>query len=192
MGPGGRGSVLQGVTMQTGALAFFAAVLMAFPTQQPAGGSTAGWEAWKFLLGNWVGEGSGQPGQGTGGFSFRVDLQGKVLIRTNRADYPASKDRPAYSHQDLMVIYREAERSPTRAIYFDNEGHVINYAASASEDGTTWVFLSDAAPSRPRYRLTYTKAKDGALGIKFEIAPPGHPGSFSPYIEAKARRQAEP
>jgi len=192
MRPGGRGGALQGVTMLTGALAFFATVLMGFSAQQPAGGTTAGWEAWKYLLGNWVGEGSGQPGQGTGGFSFRVELQGKILVRTNRADYPASKDRPAFSHEDLMVIYREAEGSPTRAIYFDNAGHVIQYAASASEDGTAWVFLSDPAPSGPRYRLTYTKGTDGALGIKFEIAPPGHPDSFSPYIEAKARRQAEP
>ena len=143
-------------------------------------------------MGRWVGEGSGQPGQGSGSFSFRFDLQGKILVRNNRADYPARQDRPAFSHEDLMVIYHEGEGMPARAIYFDNEGHVINYAASASEDGTAWLFVSDPAPSRPRFRLTYTKENHGTLAIKFEIAPPGQPDSFSPYIEAKARRQGEP
>jgi hypothetical protein len=116
-------------------------------------------------------------------------LQGKVLVRKNHADYPATKDRPAFSHDDLMVIYREAEGARACAIYFDNEGHVIHYNASLSEDGTTWVFLSDPTPSAPRYRLTYTKEKNGMLGIKFEIALPGKPDAFSTYIEAQARRE---
>jgi len=174
----------------TGALMLCAAVLMSFPAQQPEPG--AGWQAWNFLLGRWVGEGSGEPGQGSGSFSFRADLQGRILVRKNRADYPATKDRPAFSHEDLMVIYHQGGGSPARAIYFDNEGHVIHYAASFSEDGTSWVFLSDPAPSAPRYRLTYTKGKDGVLGIKFEIAPPDKPDAFSTYIEARARREGGP
>jgi hypothetical protein len=172
----------------TAALLLCAAFLMG-PLAQTQAAASAGWEGWKFLLGQWVGEGSGQPGQGSGGFSFVLDLQGKVLVRKNHADYPATKDRPAFSHDDLMVIYHEAGPPAARAIYFDNEGHVIQYDASFSEDGTTWVFLSDAAPSAPRYRLTYTKEKNGMLGIKFEIAPPGKPNAFSTYIEARARRE---
>ena len=34
----------------------------------------------EFLLGNWVAEGGGAPGQGTGGFSFAPDLQGTILL----------------------------------------------------------------------------------------------------------------
>ena len=171
-----------------GAWILCAAFFMAQPAQMK-GSNPADWEGWKFLLGQWVGEGSGQPGQGSGGFTFVLDLQGKVLVRKNHADYPATKDRPAFTHGDLMVIYHEAEGSPARAIYFDNEGHVIHYDVSFSEDGSTWVFLSDPTPSAPRYRLTYTKEKTGMLGIKFEIAPPGKPEAFSTYIEARARRE---
>jgi hypothetical protein len=37
--------------------------------------------------------------------------------------------------------------------------------------------------------LTYFVTGGGALTLKFEIAPPGKPDSFSTYIEAKAKRK---
>lgn len=148
------------------------------------------WKRWEFLLGNWVGEGGGESGQGSGGFSFALDLQGKILVRKNRADYPATKERPAYSHADLMVVYPEAGTKRERAIYFDNEGHVIHYGIEFSRDGRTVVFLSDVSASAPRYRLTYAEKSAGAVTIKFEIAPPGKPDAFSKYIEAAARRES--
>jgi len=44
-------------------------------------------------------------------------------------------------------------------------------------------------PSSPRYRLTYVKTGSDTLTLRFEIAPPGKPDSFSTYIEAKAKRK---
>ena len=44
-------------------------------------------------------------------------------------------------------------------------------------------------PSAPRFRLTYTRADAARLKLKFEIAPPGKPDQFAPYIEATARRK---
>jgi len=145
------------------------------------------WDSWRFLVGDWVGEGGGQPGQGTGSFSFKPELQGKVLVRRNRADYPATKDRPEYSHEDLMVIYPEG--SSDRAIYFDNEGHVIHYTVKLSPDGKTIVFASVAEAGQPRFPLTYSKAANGALKGKFEVAPPDHPESFATYLEWTAHRK---
>jgi hypothetical protein len=81
---------------------------------------------------------------------------------------------------------------PAKAIYFDSEGHVINYAATFSNDERTLTFLSDAVPSAPRFRLSYTKGADDSMGIKFEIAPPGTPEVFKTYLEGNARRQTEP
>ena len=139
------------------------------------------WAPVSFLIGEWTGEGSGGPGNGTGGFSFLPDQNGTVLIRKNRADYPAGKDRPAFSHTDLMIVYKEGD-SKLRAIYFDTEDHVIHYTVEPAPDGKSVRFLSD------NYRLTYTKTGADTVGIKFEIAPPGKPGAFATYIEASARR----
>lgn len=146
------------------------------------------WDAWKFLIGEWVGEGSGNPGQSEGGFTFSLDLQNRILERHNYAVYPATKDRPAFRHDDLMVVYQEAGK-PTQAIYFDNEGHVIRYTAEFSKDSNSVVFASAPSASEPRYRLTNTKVGDDAIAITFEIAPPGKPDAFQQYIKASARRK---
>jgi hypothetical protein len=138
----------------------------------------------EFLVGDWVGEGSGQPGQGAGGTSVHWDLNHKILVRKNFADYPAANGRPAVSHQDLMTIYPEA--GGLRAIYFDNEGHVIHYAVTDSASGTE--FLSDLQPGAPRYRLTYKKSGSG-LKISFDIAPPGKADEFKTYTEGTLRRK---
>jgi hypothetical protein len=147
------------------------------------------WGPLQFLVGDWVGEGGGSPGQGAGEFSFHPDLQGRILVRKNFADYPASKDRPAFRHDDLTIVYRESEGAPPRAIYFDNEGHVIRYSIAVSSETNTIEFVSDASPSAPRFRLTYSKTGGDTVGIKFEMAPPGKPDAFSTYIEAKAKRK---
>ena len=154
-----------------------------------AQGTTSGWAPLEYLLGDWIGEGEGQPGQGTGEFSFHPDLQKHILVRKSYAAYPPTKDRPAYRHDDLTVIYKGSDSAPPRAIYFDNEGHVINYSISISPDQKTIEFVSDVLPSRPRFRLTYVKTGSDTLTLRFDIAPPGKPDSFSTYIEAKAKRK---
>jgi hypothetical protein len=150
------------------------------------------WKPYEFLAGDWVGEGSGEPGKGSGEFSFAWDLQKKVLVRRNRAELPAAQGRPAAVHEDIMVIYPGEPGGPHKAIYFDSESHVIEYVATVSDDKQMLTFLSGAIPSAPRFRLTYTKKDDDSVVIKFEIAPPGMPEGFKPYLEGKARRQKRP
>ena len=145
------------------------------------------WGALRYLIGNWTGEGNGSPGQGTGSFSFEPDLQGKILVRKNRAEYPATKDRQAFTHDDLMIVFREPEENSEgalRAIYFDNEGHVIRYSVAMFGDRV--VFTSEPARTAPQYRFTYERHTADEVKIKFEIAPPGK--GFSTYIEAAAKR----
>jgi hypothetical protein len=173
-------------------------VLGVFLISAAAAGAMAGsadddvWKPYEFLVGEWIGEGSGDPGKGSGGVTFSWDLQKKVLVRKNRAEFPAAQGRPAFVHEDLMVIYQSEGGGPIRAIYFDNEGHVINYAATFSDDKKLLTFLSDATPQSPRFRLTYTKEKDDLVGIKFEMAPPGKPDDFKTYLEGRARKKNGP
>ncbi|MBI3698478.1 MAG: hypothetical protein HY238_27010 [Acidobacteria bacterium] len=145
------------------------------------------WKPLRFLVGDWVAEGGGVPGRGAGSLSFQLDLEGKVLVRRNRADYPASAGRAAFHHEDLMVIYPESEGKAIRAIYFDNEGHVIRYEAEFV--GEAVRFLSEASASGPRYRLTYRKTGSDTVTVDFEIAPPGKPEAFAHYAGGAARRK---
>lgn len=160
----------------------FSAIPMKAQQQAPPN-----WNAFKFLMGEWIGEGTGMPGEGTGGFTFSPDLQNTILVRKNYADYPATKERPAFRHDDLMIVYQDGGK--TRATYYDNEQHVINYSVTFSGDSNSVIFVSDPSPSAPRFRLTNKKAGKNKISIVFEIAPPGNPDAFSRYIEASARRK---
>jgi hypothetical protein len=142
------------------------------------------WAPLAFLIGEWTGEGGGGPGQGTGEFSFQPDLGGAILVRKNVSHYPATKDKPAYSHTDLLIV-----DSTLHASYFDDEGHTIHYLVEPLPDGKGVQFLSEAQASEPRYRLTYRKTGDDRVAIRFEIAPPGEGDAFSTYIDAAAHRK---
>jgi hypothetical protein len=145
------------------------------------------WADYRFLIGEWVAE--EKPGAGSGEFSLKPDLKDKVLVRKNRASVPAANGRPAANHEDLMVIYRGPDGKRSRAIYFDSEDHVINYTVTTSNDRSTLTFLSEESPSAPRFRLSYTKAENETVKVKFEIAPPGKPNDFKTYLGGTVRRK---
>ncbi len=143
------------------------------------------WGPLQFLIGHWSGEGStADHGSGVGAFSFTPDLQGKILLRKNFAEYPEANGKPAHRHDDLMIVYHDGVSDELRAIYFDSEEHLIHYAIRPS--GNSVVFLSEGPQDAPRFRLTYTSAGPDQLKVKFEIAAPGK--DFIPYIEASAHR----
>ena len=147
------------------------------------------WASCRFLLGEWTGEGAGQPGQGKGEFRFALELQGKAIVRKNRNEIGQGPGKPPVVHEDLMVIYPPERDKPLRALYLDNEGHVIHYSLSSSENPRALTFLSDLNPSQPRFRLTYTEQSPDQVTIAFAIAPPGKPDEFKTYLEGSARRK---
>jgi len=138
----------------------------------------------RFLAGDWIAIDT--PAGETGSFTFKLAVQDRVLVRSNEANYTATPERAASRHEDLLLIY--SENGSLKADYFDSEGHVIRYAVQPRQPNAV-VFLSDPGPREPRYRLTYTVASDGVLIGSFEIAPPGSPESFKPYLSWKARRR---
>jgi hypothetical protein len=144
------------------------------------------WTPFQFLIGTWVGEGGGGPGEGRGEFSLAFDLNRQVLVRKNFSEYPAQGGRPASRHDDLMITYLDSASKQPRAIYFDSEGHTIRYAV-ATHDGSL-VYESEAGEPFPHYRFTYVPNGASRLTGKFEIAA-DRESPFKTYIDFTARKK---
>ena len=139
---------------------------------------------WTWLIGTWKGEGDGQPGKGSGTFTFAYDLDNKVITRKSHSDYPATDDKPAVIHNDLMVVYGSANGNPTKAIYFDNEAHTINYTVTYADKKI--ILLSDKIKGQPVFRLTYTMLDAETANTKFEMSADGE--KFTTYVEGKSKK----
>jgi len=142
----------------------FSAALLA----QSASTPTGRWESLRFLYGDWVAKGSGAPGTAVGDYSFHEELNGQILVRRSFAEPTAPGGA---RHEDLLVIYAATPAEPLHAIYFDSEGHVIHYTVATKPNAA--VFESDAAPTGPRYRLSYSRSGD-TLNGEFATAAPGN------------------
>jgi hypothetical protein len=136
------------------------------------------------LVGNWAGSGSGEPGKGVGGFSFTADLQGRVLVRRAHSEYPATASKPAVVHDDLMIVYADQ----SKAIYFDNEGHVIHYDVTSDPQTKTITMLSTDPSPLPRFRLVYTLAAHDELKVSFDISPTGKTEDLKTYVSGTVTR----
>jgi len=137
---------------------------------------------WGWLTGEWKGEGAGQPGQGGGTFSFSYDLGKQILVRKSHSEYPATENKPQIIHDDLMVIYTDSGEKLSRAIYFDNEGHIINYSISFTDNSV--ILTSIKVTDSPIFRLTYTLLDNGEVNTRFEMSQDGV--NFMTYIEGKS------
>jgi len=142
-------------------------------------------EPLRFLLGDWQADGGAKPGDPRGGFTFATSLQDRVIVHTNYAEYPAAAGKPASRHDDLMVLYA-SESGELRAHCYDSEGHIIRYVGTMPSAGEL-TLVSEVSPGAPRFRLTYKLDANGLLAGRFEVAPPGKPESFGPYLAWTAR-----
>jgi len=177
------------------------AAILLVPFLSQAQGQEDLWKPFRFVIGDWAGSGSGKPGPGTGEFSLKPELNNQILVRRNYNVYPDQKaeakglkqedlkimagQAKGPTHEDLMIIYPSQDLKPYRAVYFDSEGHVIRYDISSAENEL--VFLSEAEPNAPRFRLTYHKKSINSLGIDFAMAPPN--GDFHPYLSGIVTRK---
>jgi hypothetical protein len=148
------------------------------------------WDQLQFLLGSWSSPVSGQPGQGvSGSTTFSYDLDKKVLIRRSRAEFaPQPGEKAGLVHEDLLIIYQQPSESQLRAIYFDNEGHILHYSVAFPDRQPAVVFESEASGTSPRARLIYELAADGALRTEFFVAAPG--GELLSHVKGTVKRDS--
>jgi hypothetical protein len=140
---------------------------------------------WQALIGEWKGENAS--GGSSGACGFHLDLADHIMVRTNHAVLAATGGDAAKAHEDLMIIYPEAVEDKGKAVYFDNEGHVIEYDAEWSADGNTLTFLSKPSAG-PQFRLIYKKEDATSFSVIFAMAAPGQ-GSFKVYTSGKIKRE---
>jgi len=141
-------------------------------------------DKWNWILGEWIGEGSGTPGEGKGFFTFEFDLDKNIVVRKSHSEYSATNDKPKIIHDDLMVVFIDQSESNTKAIYFDNESHVINYSIIYTENSI--VLTSKKIPNMPIFRLTYTLIDQVTVDTKFEMSQDGI--NFMVYVQGKSKK----
>jgi hypothetical protein len=143
------------------------------------------WGKWNWLIGDWVGESSGAPGQGGGRFSLQPDLDGNILVRKGHAEYPATNDKPRIVHDDITIVYLDNAGHPSKAIYFDNETHVIHYAITYSENSI--LLTSGKVQGMPIFRLTYELLDTETIRVKFAMSQDGE--NFRTYTEGTCKKK---
>jgi hypothetical protein len=143
------------------------------------------WKPLDFLIGTWEArtQGGSAGASGSGTYEFRLDLRAHVLSRfssTTGCKGPADYN---CEHSDLMYVYPAGQSY--KAVYFDNEGHVIQYDVTTPSPQTA-VFLSSPDAPGPQFRLVYER-KGATMSGKFQMRMPGQP-DFRSYLEWSGNR----
>ncbi len=167
-------------------LSIASVILLMLSTVVAAQQSSPSWEKWKLLIGDWKGEGNGQPGQGEGFFSFQPGLDGNILIRKNHTVFPETSISPSKIHDDLLIVYSQSGSASQEAIYFDNEGNTIKYKVAFSDNSI--ILTSDKIAGSPRFRFTYSMTNKDTVSMAFDMASPDSPDAFRTYLSGKAER----
>ena len=157
------------------------ALAMGLHAQTPAPSKTDPFASIRFLEGTWEARTQGASAASSSGvYTFRMELGNHILARHSSTD-PGCKGPATFDceHGDLLYVYQDSAGEPLKAIYFDNEGHVIHYNVSAASPGTV-IFLSEPSPG-PRFRLVY-ELKNSIMTGKFQALMPGA-SEWNSYLE---------
>lgn len=146
------------------------------------------WAGLRFMIGSWDAKTTGgmAQAQAAGSYAFRLELRDHILARHSATAACDSEDLIDCRHSDLLYLYFDGPGQTLKAIYFDNEGHVIHYDVSTPKAGTV-VLLSEGAQPGPQYRLSY-ELLDGVMTGKFELKMPGQT-EFMSYLEWSGKRR---
>ena len=162
------------------AVVWAAARKMAAELDASTGRSALPTGAWDAFLGRWA---DPEAGGGVGGVvTFSAALDGRMLVRRG-AVMPSG----GAGHEDLMLITPEADGSGADCMYQDSEGHVIQYAATWTDDGRGLELASVPSEDSPRYRQSWRLADADTLHVSFEFAPAGG-AELAQYSQGALRR----
>lgn len=139
-----------------------------------------------FLIGDWAGTGKSEHGTtDTGTSHIEAAVGGNGLLRRDHTDVTDASGKLVESFDQIMLIYPEG--GTLHADYLDG-AHIIHYTSATIVPGQSVTFATTTTADAPTFHLTYTKAPADALGIKFEMMPPGAP-AFTTIAEGTVSRK---
>jgi hypothetical protein len=150
------------------------------------------WLLLKPFVGEWKGEGGGQPGKGKYERSYQFILNKRFIEIRNKSTYEPTTQHPnGEVHEDIGYFSYDNGRKTLMLRQFHVESFVIQYRIdSISLDKKTIVFISESIeniPSRYRAKETYRLVSDNEIEETFEIAEPNK--NFDVYSKVKLVRQ---
>lgn len=151
------------------------------------------WLPMSFFIGNWAGDGKGEPGNGKYERSYNWVLNKKFIEVNNKSTYPPSENNKQKGevHEDIGFISYDGIQKSFMLRQFHIEGFVNQYKLeSISADGKSIVFISEALENIPpgyRARETYTIITRDEFTELFEIADPGK--DFAVYSQVRLKRK---
>ena len=164
--------------------------VLAGPAASAAPPVSAKWDALHFLEGNWEArtQGGVANARGSGSYTFKPELKHHVLARRSASHEdckgPADFD---CGHHDLLYVYEDPVDGSLKAIYFDDEGHVIHYDVTTPEPSTA-ILVSTPSRTAPQFQLIY-QLKGGVMSGRFQIRMPGQ-SDWRPYLEWSGRARS--
>ena len=149
------------------------------------------WLLLKAFVGEWNGEGGGQPGKGKYERSYQFILNKRFIEIKNKSTYEPTTQHPnGEVHEDIGYFSYDNSRKTFMLRQFHIESFVIQYKIdSISPDRKTIVFISESIeniPSGYRAKETYRLVSDNEIEETFEIAEPNK--DFAVYSKVKLVR----
>jgi hypothetical protein len=149
------------------------------------------WAPLRFIVGNWRGPSTGEPGQGTSERTYEFEFGETFIHVRNKGVYPSQPKNPKGEvHQDTGFFSYDKTRKRFVFRQFHSEGFVNQYVEDpAASDGKSLVFVTEAIENIPdgwRARETYRSIGPDEFIETFELAAPGK--EFARYTECRLRR----
>ena len=150
------------------------------------------WLVLKPFVGEWKGDGGGQPGKGKYERTYQFILNKRFIEIRNKSTYEPTTQHPnGEVHEDIGYFSYDNSRKTFMLRQFHVESFVIQYRIdSISPDQKTIVFISETIENIPpgyRTRETYHLVSNNEIEETFEIAEPNK--SFAVYSRVKLVRQ---
>ena len=150
------------------------------------------WLTLKPFVGEWKGEGGGQPGKGKYERSYQFILNKRFIEIKNKSTYEPTTQHPnGEVHEDIGYFSYDNSRKTFMLRQFHVESFIIQYRVDGiSADKKTIVFISESIENMPSgYRAKETNRiiGDNKIEETFDISVPNK--DFAVYSKVKLFRQ---